>query len=164
MKECNAAVALLEPLTGATCLADVSPEAFATQGQVITDPLIHRRATHVITEHNRVKVAGNRLRNNDLTGFGALMVESHQSLRDNFSVSSGPLDTMVDLAMATDGVLGSRMTGAGFGGCTITLIREDAIDDMIERITPAYVEKTKLQPAFYTTSAAAGVREMSRDQ
>ena len=164
VKECNAAVALLKPLTGATCLADISPEALETHGHILSDQLIRRRATHVITEHNRVKMADERLRNNDLTGFGTLMVESHQSLRDNFNVSSGPLDTMVDLALASDGVLGSRMTGAGFGGCTITLIHKDAIDNMIERITPVYVRKTQLQPAFYITSAAAGVREMTGEQ
>jgi len=164
VKECNAAVALLKPLTGATCLADISPEALETHGHILSDQLIRRRATHVITEHNRVKMADERLRNNDLTGFGTLMVESHQSLRDNFNVSSGPLDTMVDLALASDGVLGSRMTGAGFGGCTITLIHKDAIDNMIERIIPVYVRKTQLQPAFYITSAAAGVREMTGEQ
>lgn len=160
VQECNAALALLAPLTDATCLADISPELLKEHEAVLTDPLIRRRATHVITEHNRVKIADERLRDNDLAGFGALMVKSHQSLKDNFSVSSKPLDTMVDLALAAEGVLGSRMTGAGFGGCTITLIHKDAVDAMIERITPAYIRETDLQPAFYITSAAAGVREM----
>ena len=74
---------------------------------------------------------------------------------------SSALDTMVEMISATDGVLGSRMTGAGFGGCTVTLIHRDVVDDMIQAITPGYIESTGYQPEFYSTRAAAGVRELT---
>jgi galactokinase len=159
--ECNQALALLQPATGATELADVSPQQLQQHLTLLRDPIIKKRATHVIEENHRVKLATDKLRNNDLAGFGQLMNESHQSLRDNFQVSSSALDTMVEMISATDGVLGSRMTGAGFGGCTVTLIHRDVVDDMIQAITPGYIESTGYQPEFYSTRAAAGVRELT---
>lgn len=159
--ECNAALELLKPVTAAKQLADINPQTLHEHIELLSDPLIRKRATHVIEEHERVKLATDALKQNDLTGFGQLMIQSHQSLRDNFNVSSQPLDCMVELALATDGVLGSRMTGAGFGGCTVSLIHKDAIDNMIEQITPAYTRATQLEPAFYATGAAAGARQIT---
>ncbi len=160
VEECNRAVELLKPATGASQLADITPQALHDNTHLLPDPLIRKRATHVIEEHNRVILATGMLKNNDLAGFGRLMIDSHQSLRDNFNVSSTPLDTMVELTLQAEGVLGSRMTGAGFGGCTVTLIHKDAIDDLIDKVTPVYTSKTKLTPEFYATRAAAGVREI----
>ena len=160
VRECNQALELLKPATGANQLADISPQVLHDNIDLLPDPLIRKRASHVIEEHNRVMLATDMLKNNDLAGFGRLMVDSHQSLKDNFNVSSTPLDTMVELTLQVQGVLGSRMTGAGFGGCTVTLLHKDAIDELIETITPAYTNAINLVPEFYSTRAAAGVREI----
>jgi len=105
-------------------------------------------------------VATDFLKQNELQRFGHLMVDSHQSLKDDFQVSSSALDTMVTLTLAVEGVLGSRMTGGGFGGSTVTLIHKDAIEDMINAVSQDYTRSTGLSPEFYPTRAADGVREV----
>jgi len=160
VNECRLALEALQPATGAKQLADVSPQELRQHIDLLTDPLVRKRATHVIEESNRVMVATDFLKQNELQRFGHLMVDSHQSLKDDFQVSSSALDTMVTLTLAVEGVLGSRMTGGGFGGSTVTLIHKDAIEDMINAVSQDYTRSTGLSPEFYPTRAADGVREV----
>lgn len=97
-----------------------------------------KRARHVITEIQRTLEAANSLEANDFIKFGKLMNDSHNSLRDDYEVSSKELDTLVNIARSVDGVLGSRLTGAGFGGCTVTLLRKNVVDTVIQQIKQKY--------------------------
>jgi len=114
--ECQSALNILAPVTGAAQLANVSPAQLEEHIHLLKDPVVASRATHVVQETDRVKRATAALKNNELQEFGQLMLQSHESLRDLFQVSSYTLDCMVEHAMKTEGVIGSRMTGAGFGG------------------------------------------------
>jgi len=113
------------------------------------------RALHSVTG------AAVALKQGDLKTFGQLMVQSHESLRDLFEVSSQTLDCMVELALEMDGVVGSRMTGAGFGGCTVSLVHADHLQNFTEQVGNAYKERTGLEASFYVTGAAAGVHEIA---
>ncbi len=122
-------------------------------------PAIGRRARHIITENERVQSAAAALREGRLEDFGALMYASHESLRDDYEVSCPELDTMVELARAAPGVYGSRMTGGGFGGCTISLVRSDAVPAFTARLATGYQAATSLAPAIFVCHAVAGARE-----
>lgn len=117
-----------------------------------------KRARHVITEIQRTLEAAASLEANDLARFGRLMNESHDSLRQDYEVSSRELDTLVEVACAVDGVLGSRLTGAGFGGCTVTLLRRDAVDRVIGLVKDKYVVRLIMIFAFDAGLAGMGDR------
>jgi len=119
-----------------------------------------RRCRHVISENNRVQASAKALRAGDAQRFGELMFESHTSMRDDYEISCRELDIMVELARGYDGVLGSRMTGGGFGGCTVNLVRKDAADDFQQMIQREYQEETGITPETYVCSAAAGAGPM----
>ncbi len=123
-------------------------------------PLIYRRCRHVIGENRRVLQAVEDLERHDLSGFGSLMYQSHQSLRDDYEVSCPELDVLVKLASELPGVYGARMTGGGFGGCTINLVRNEDVDLFRARIAERYRETTGLDPEIYVTSSAAGAEEV----
>jgi galactokinase len=118
--------------------------------------LVYRRCRHVISENQRVLAAADALPSGDLGRFGQLMYESHRSLRDDYEVSCRELDLLVDLASACEGVYGARMTGGGFGGCTVNLVRSDAVDRFQCRIREAYEKRTGKIPDVYVCSAAQG--------
>ena len=117
---------------------------------------IYQRAKHVITENKRVIDSVTALKENNLKKFGELMVESHKSLKDLYEVSCKELDVMVEEALKIDGVLGSRMTGAGFGGCTVSIVRNNKLDMFINTVGKNYEERTSLKPEFYTVTAVDG--------
>jgi galactokinase len=123
--------------------------------------VIYRRCRHVITENARVLAAGEALEQADLHSFGKLMAESHQSLRDDYEVSSEELDLMVELAQKIDGVYGARMTGGGFGGCTVNLVNTEKTDEFRARVAEGYEQVTKIKPEVYITTAADGAEEVS---
>lgn len=123
--------------------------------------VVYRRCRHVITENTRVLTAGEALEQCDLDHFGKLMAESHQSLRDDYEVSSEELDLMVELAQKIDGVYGARMTGGGFGGCTVNLVRNEKVDEFSARVAEGYEQVTKIKPEIYITTAADGAEEVS---
>ena len=100
------------------------------------------------------------LEKGDLKAFGKLMIASHESLRDLYEVSCDELDTLVDSALKLDCVLGSRMTGAGFGGCTVSLVKEDGVDEFIEKVGAEYLEKVGYAASFYITEIGDGGREI----
>ncbi len=131
-----------------SALRDVTADLFAAQGGGLPD-VVRRRCRHVIAENQRVLDAAASLRAGRLEEFGALMTDSHRSLRDDFEVSCPELDLLVELALDTDGVLGSRMTGAGFGGCTVSFVDKDAVDELINRLDAEYVARFDLQPDVF---------------
>ena len=128
-------------------LRDVSIEALEACGGELSE-VVYRRCRHVITETARVLDASAALGAGNLTQFGALMTQSHLSLRDDFEVSCAELDCLVDIASGVEGVLGARMTGAGFGGCTVTLIHKDSIDALREQLL-TYKERFSLNPEMF---------------
>lgn len=121
--------------------------------------IIRRRCNHVITENARTLAAVEALEGGDLARFGKLMYASHESLRDDYEVSSPELDLLVAIASRCDGVFGARMTGGGFGGCTVNLVAADSVDKFITTISREYETETGLRPDCYVCQASAGVRE-----
>jgi len=123
--------------------------------------LIYRRCHHVISENERVLRTVEALKKGDLATVGACMAESHASLRDDYAVSCPELDIMVELAEKYPGVIGARMTGGGFGGCTINLVRSGCVEKFRGEIRTAYREATGLDPEIYVSKAGAGVSEIA---
>jgi galactokinase len=155
--ECEQGVALLSGSLGAiAALRDVSPTALAMHAGLLPEPIL-RRCRHVIGENARVLRAVAALESGDLALCGRLMSESHLSLRDDYEVSCPELDLMVALAGGISGVLGSRMTGGGFGGCTLSLVETQAVDRFTETIGSAYRAATGKDPSIFACSPGPGV-------
>ena len=160
--ECEAGLKALQTvLPGIRQLADVSIEDFEKYGNVIEDPVVRKRIHHVVYECARVEKSVEAMKHNDLITFGAFMNQSHDSLRDDYEVSCEELDYLVSEARKIDGVIGTRMTGAGFGGCTVSIIREDAIDGYIETVGALYEKKFGHPASFYISEIGDGGRELS---
>jgi galactokinase len=153
-QDCEAAAAEL----GVRALRDVTPARLA-QADGRLPPRLLRRARHVVTENGRVQQAAAALRQGDAAGFGALMFASHASLRADFEVSCAELDTLVELARQAPGVLGARMTGGGFGGCTVNLVEAGQASAFAECMRAGYLRATGIEPAIYPCQAAAGAGE-----
>jgi galactokinase len=161
LKQCNQAVAQLKSVGLAIRnLRDVDPEDLDTASDALSEILL-RRARHVVTENARVLEAVKVLEEGDLERFGELMKASHESLRDDYEVSSKELDTLVELAWKQPGTLGARMTGAGFGGCTVNLVRTDAADAFAEAVSRGYQEALGLQAEIYVCRASDGALAIS---
>ncbi|MFH5186786.1 galactokinase [Paenibacillus sp. TAB 01] len=141
-------------------LGQLTLEQFSTYQHLIKDEVVRKRAKHVVEEIDRVLQSMNVLEKNDLEAFGRLMVASHESLRDLYEVTCLELDVMVEEILKIPGVLGSRMTGAGFGGCTVSLVHEDAVAQLIEQVGRVYNEKTGLTADFYVCDIGDGVKEI----
>lgn len=157
--ECEEGVrSLAEKLPGILALRDVTIADLDRQVGFLSE-VIYKRCRHVITENARVIDAAAALSCNDLIEFGRLMYESHSSLREDYEVSSPELDTMVRLAREAEGVYGARMTGGGFGGCTINLVRADKVDDFKRLITAGYEQATGIAPEIYFSTAVSGVEQ-----
>jgi len=120
--------------------------------------IIARRARHVISENYRVQVGVQALREGNFSAFGQLMIESHRSLKNDYEVSCAELDLLVDLALKQEGVLGARMTGAGFGGCTVNLLKRDYVDVFKEKIKKEYKKITGINPDVYLTAPSGGAK------
>ncbi|MCK9422893.1 MAG: galactokinase [Bacteroidales bacterium] len=159
--ECQLAVTYLNPLIPLSKLGEISYMQFYKIQDQIPDELIRRRARHVISENQRVLNAVSCLYKGDLVQFGALMNASHESLRDNYEVTGVELDTLVEEAQKIHGVIGARMTGAGFGGCTVNLVRKDIIPVFMEKVESGYFAKTGIRPIFYHTEISDGVKEIN---
>jgi len=158
--ECKQALEDLNRLVPASNLGEVSFMQFYKIQDQIPDERIRSRARHVISENQRVLNAISSLNRGGLGQFGALMNASHESLRDNYEVTGFELDTLVEEAWKINGVTGARMTGAGFGGCTVNLVRKEAVDRFMETVGKAYFEKTALEATFYMAEVSDGVREI----
>jgi galactokinase len=140
---------------GVAALRDVDPATFAERTAQL-DPLIRKRARHVVTENERTVAAAAALARGDAVTAGRLMDESHASLRDDLEVSGPELDAMVRLARSHDGCHGARMTGAGFGGCAVALVDASAAADLVRDVARRYAAEIGLQPAVYVCAAAQG--------
>ena len=158
--ECERAVEnLKKAMPEITCLADVSPENFEKFRGEIENPVDAKRAEHVVYEIDRVVKSREALCKNDIEEFGRLMNASHNSLRDLYEVTGAELDTLVEEARKIPGVLGSRMTGAGFGGCTVSIVKDEAVDEFIKNVGEKYTEKIGYAPSFYISEIGDGGRE-----
>ncbi|MFZ0298761.1 MAG: galactokinase [Candidatus Sulfotelmatobacter sp.] len=159
--ECEAGVRCLAAhLPGVRALRDVTLSDLATYGGDLPERII-RRCRHVISENSRVLQAASALERGDLETFGILMRESHISLREDFEVSCVELDLMVELADKSPGVYGARMTGGGFGGCTINLVRQDRVAEFKARVGDGYRRSTDRAAEIYVCSAANGVKRIA---
>jgi galactokinase len=146
--ECEKGVAYFRQYDEAIrALRDVTGEMFEGHGEGL-EPVVRQRCRHVVAENQRVLDATVALKAGQLDRFGELMNASHVSLRDDFEVSCPQLDMLVELAIGTEGVLGSRMTGAGFGGCTVSIVREDAVDELTSKLAD-YIARFDLQPSVF---------------
>lgn len=139
-------------------LGVLSPRDFAAYSGAIKNPIALKRAHHVVEECDRVRKSVLALKAGDIIRFGQLMNASHDSLRDLYEVTGEELDTLVDAARLQSGCLGSRMTGAGFGGCTVSLVENDCVEAFKENVSRIYTEKIGYAPSFYVTDAGDGGR------
>jgi galactokinase len=154
--DCESAVRLLaKSLPGVKALRDVSLQELRRHGQGLPEVVL-KRARHVVSEDERVEQASKALVAGDLSLFGRLMEQSHRSLRDDYEVSCIELDTMVDLARQVDGVHGARMTGGGFGGCTINLVKSEMVKSFNSAVSQGYVKATGKVPQILVSTAAEG--------
>ncbi|MEI7524690.1 MAG: galactokinase [Mariniphaga sp.] len=158
--ECQAAVKAIQPFKQISALGEISWEDFLKVEDKIEDETVRRRARHVVSEIQRTEDAVKALRAGDLVKFGILMNGSHDSLRDDYEVTGIELDTMVEEGRKIEGVIGTRMTGGGFGGCTVSLVKEEAIDHFIEQVGQNYESKTGLKPLFYVAEIGDGGKRL----
>jgi len=142
-------------------LSDISLEEFLSNQYLIPDDTIRRRARHVISENERVMNAVNAIKQGDIDSLGLYMNQSHQSLKVDYEVTGLELDTIVNLAQTVQGVVGARMTGAGFGGCSVNIVNNGAIDHFIEYVGSNYKEKTGLNADFYVASLGDSAGKIS---
>ena len=154
--ECEKALAELQAVVDIKGLGDLSEEQFEEHKAVIADDVRRRRAKHAVYENQRTIRAVEALKNNDVELFGKLMNASHVSLRDDYEVSCPEIDVLADAAWKVDGVIGSRITGGGFGGCTVSIVKDEAIDSFKEQVGKAYVEKVGYKPDFYIVEIGCG--------
>ena len=154
--ECETALAELQEVVGIKTLGDLNEEQFEQYKSAIKDDDRRKRAKHAVYENQRTVKAVAALKANDIEQFGQLMNASHVSLRDDYEVTGIELDTLVEEAWKVDGVIGSRMTGAGFGGCTVSIVKTDAIDSFIEKVGAEYLKKIGYAADFYVVEIGDG--------
>ena len=156
--ECETALKELQAELPIHSLGELTQEEFELHKEAIKDPVRQRRAKHAVYENQRTIRAVEALRENDVELFGRLMNESHQSLKEDYQVSCREIDILVDMAQAMPGVLGSRITGGGFGGCTVSIVRNDAVDGFISQIGKTYQEKVGHEAEFYVVDIGDGAK------
>ncbi|NLC66097.1 MAG: galactokinase [Clostridium sp.] len=159
--ECEEALAILQTKLDIETLGDLSEKEFDENKYLIKDDILVKRAKHAVYENVRTLKAVKALEENNLKEFGKLMYDSHKSLRDDYDVTGVELDTLVDLAKKQKGVIGSRMTGAGFGGCTVSIIKDENIDGFIDSVSKSYKEIIGYDPEFYTVNIGDGAKKIS---
>lgn len=155
-EQCEAALNDIQKVKDVKCLCDLKPDEFVKVSDSIRDPVTLKRARHAVLENARALKAAEALKSGDLAMFGKLMNESHISLRDDYQVTVPEIDTLVNLEWNTPGVLGSRMTGGGFGGCTVSIVRNDSIDSFIRNVGADYSRLTGRNASFYTVDTSDG--------
>ena len=160
-EECQQATRDMQKHLNIKQLAEVTPEQLEANQGNFSNLIIAKRARHVISEHNRVRQAVTALTNNDLQTFGQLMIESHQSMSQNFLASTEIIDMLIGISLDTEGVLGARMTGGGFGGCTVNLVAESKVQHFIDSVGKRYKQDCGLTADFYPTQSDNGMRELT---
>ena len=146
----------LQTVCGIETLGDLTEDEFEKYKSSIKDEVNRARAKHAVYENQRTIKAVAALKDNDIETFGKLMNASHISLRDDYETSCEEVDVLVEEAWKIDGVIGSRITGGGFGGCTVSIVKDEAIDEFKEKLAAAYEEKVKKTPEFYVVSIGDG--------
>lgn len=154
--ECETALAELQQVVKINSLGDLDEKTFEKFASIIKSDVRRRRAKHAVYENQRTIRAVRALKANDVAEFGRLMNASHVSLRDDYEVTGIELDTLVEEAWKLEGVIGSRMTGAGFGGCTVSIVKDEAIDTFIEKVGAAYKSKIGYAADFYVVEVGDG--------
>lgn len=159
-RECEEGVRLFaQHLPNVKALRDVSVEAFETQGHLLAED-VRKRCRHVITENLRVQQAVDHLKRGDIPGFGRLMDDSHISMKNDYEISCDALDLLVELAHQCPGTLGARLTGAGFGGCTVNLVEKEHVPDFLATVREGYRRRMDKDLEIYVTAIEDGVREV----
>ena len=158
--ECAAALKALQSELDIQALGDLTPEEFEAHKSLIKDEIQLQRAKHAVYENQRTIDAVTALKAGDIESFGKLMNQSHISLRDDYDVSCEEIDILVDLAWKIPGVLGSRITGGGFGGCTVSIVKDESIDTFIDTIGKSYLEKVGHEAEFYTVDIGDGASRL----
>lgn len=159
--ECEAALKDLQKVTDIQTLGDLTEEEFEAHKEAIQDSVCRVRAKHAVYENQRTIKAVNALKENNIEEFGRLMNASHVSLRDDYEVSCEEIDILVDLAWQIPGVIGSRITGGGFGGCTVSIVKNDAVDTFIDTIGKQYKEKVGHEAEFYVVEIGDGAGKLA---
>ncbi|MEY8494319.1 galactokinase [Lachnospiraceae bacterium 29-91] len=163
-QECTDALAALKTVADIETLGDLTVEEFEKYKHVLTNPILEKRARHAVAENQRTIEAVAALKADNIARFGELMNQSHVSLRDDYEVSCKEIDILVDLAWKIPGVIGSRITGGGFGGCTVSIVENDAVDNFIRSIGASYKEKVGHEAEFYTVDIGEGAGELKDSQ
>lgn len=158
--ECEEALADIQKQMDIKALGDLTEEQFEEVKEAVKNPVCRKRAKHAIYENQRTVKAVAALKAGDLETFGKLMNASHVSLRDDYEVTGKELDTLVEAAWKQEGVIGSRMTGAGFGGCTVSIVKEEAIDDFIKNVGEIYEKEIGYAADFYVVEIGDGSRRI----
>lgn len=158
--ECDEALAELQTKLPIKALGELSIEQFEANKDLIKSPVRQKRAKHAVYENQRTLKAQKELSAGNLAEFGKLMNQSHISLRDDYEVTGIELDTLAALAWEQPGVVGSRMTGAGFGGCTVSIVKKDKVDDFIKNVGEAYKNKIGYAADFYIASVSDGAKKL----
>ena len=158
--ECDEALAELQTKLPIKALGELSIEEFEANKDLIKSPIRQKRAKHAVYENQRTLKAQKELSAGNLAEFGKLMNQSHISLRDDYEVTGVELDTLAALAWEQSGVVGSRMTGAGFGGCTVSIVKKDKVDDFIKNVGEAYKNKIGYAADFYIAAVSEGARKL----
>ncbi len=159
--ECEEALKDIQKVKNIQALGELTEEEFEQVKEAIKNPVCCRRAKHAVYENQRTIKAVKALKNNDLETFGKLMNESHVSLRDDYEVTGKELDTLVEAAWEQEGVIGSRMTGAGFGGCTVSIVKEDAVDAFVKNVGGIYNREIGYGADFYVVEIGDGTRRIA---
>ncbi len=158
--ECEEAVAAISTARKINFLCELNETEFDACSSLIKNATVRRRAKHAVHENQRVIKAINALKTGDLKTFGQLMNASHQSLKEDYEVTGLELDTLAEEGQHLEGVLGSRMTGAGFGGCTVALVKENQVNNYTEKVGELYRSKTNLEATFYIADIGEGARKL----
>ena len=159
--ECETALTELQEVMTVGGLGELTEEQFEANKDAIKSEVRQRRAKHAVYENQRTIKAVEALKNDDVTLFGQLMNASHVSLRDDYEVTGIELDTLVEEAWKVDGVIGSRMTGAGFGGCTVSIVKNEAVDTFIREVGAAYEAKIGYAADFYVVEIGDGPTKLA---
>lgn len=154
--ECETALKELQTVIDIKSLGELTEEEYEAHKDVVKDAVRQKRAKHAVYENQRAVRAVEALKNQDVELFGKLMNASHESLRYDYEVSCEEIDILVDLAQAMPGVVGSRITGGGFGGCTVSIVKNDAVDQFISEIGKTYQEKVGHEAEFYVVDIGDG--------
>lgn len=159
-EQCETALKELKKVLKIDSLGELTVEEFEKNKNIITDETNRKRAKHAVYENQRTLEAVAALNSGDIESFGKLMNESHISLRDDYEVTGFELDSLVEAQWNQEGVIGARMTGAGFGGCTVAIVKNDMIESFIKNVNIDYVKATSLNATFYIAKIGSGAREL----